>query len=64
MYPLDVVKTRMQLQVSGAAGEGYKNMIDCFAKIIKNEGYDLADITFYALLATPFYWHCFFCFFF
>lgn len=38
MYPLDVVKTRMQLQVAGAPGEGYKNMIDCFAKIVKNEG--------------------------
>lgn len=28
----------MQLQVSTAPGEGYKNMIDCFTKIVKNEG--------------------------
>lgn len=39
MYPLDVVKTRMQLQVSTVPGEGYKNMVDCFAKIVKQEGF-------------------------
>ncbi|KAK7206675.1 mitochondrial inner membrane transporter, exports 2-oxoadipate and 2-oxoglutarate from the mitochond [Myxozyma melibiosi] len=40
MYPLDVVKTRVQLQVGtgGAGGEAYTGMIDCFSKIIKNEG--------------------------
>jgi solute carrier family 25 (mitochondrial 2-oxodicarboxylate transporter), member 21 len=38
MYPLDVVKTRFQLQVKGS-GEQYTGMIDCFQKIIKNEGY-------------------------
>lgn len=40
MYPLDVVKTRVQLQVGkgGADGEAYTGMIDCFSKIIKNEG--------------------------
>lgn len=38
MYPLDVVKTRIQLQVgSGATGE-YSGVVDCFTKIIKNEG--------------------------
>ena len=37
MYPLDVVKTRFQLQVKGT-GEQYAGMIDCFQKIIKNEG--------------------------
>lgn len=37
MYPLDVVKTRFQLQVKGT-GEQYTGMIDCFQKIIKNEG--------------------------
>ncbi|KAJ3046084.1 hypothetical protein HDV00_003834 [Rhizophlyctis rosea] len=35
MYPLDVVKTRFQLQVG--AGE-YNSIVDCFQKIIKNEG--------------------------
>lgn len=40
MYPLDVVKTRMQLQVKGPDGEvAYKNMIDCLTKIVKQEGY-------------------------
>lgn len=39
MYPLDVVKTRIQLQVGGANGaEAYSSMMDCFTKIIKNEG--------------------------
>ncbi|KAH7345888.1 mitochondrial 2-oxodicarboxylate carrier protein-like protein [Pyrenochaeta sp. MPI-SDFR-AT-0127] len=39
MYPLDVVKTRIQLQhgrVTG--GEGYNGVLDCFRKIIRNEG--------------------------
>ncbi|KAI9738684.1 MAG: hypothetical protein M1834_008189 [Cirrosporium novae-zelandiae] len=40
MYPLDVVKTRVQLQKGKAAGEeGYNGMLDCFRKIIKNEGF-------------------------
>lgn len=41
MYPLDVVKTRIQLQVGGAtvkASEQYTGVIDCFSKIIKHEG--------------------------
>ncbi|KAK9467182.1 mitochondrial carrier domain-containing protein [Lipomyces arxii] len=41
MYPLDVVKTRVQLQVgAGKAGEeAYTGMFDCFRKIIKHEGF-------------------------
>jgi len=41
MYPLDVVKTRVQLQVGTAkpGTEHYTGMIDCFSKIIKNEGF-------------------------
>ncbi|MCJ1376501.1 Mitochondrial 2-oxodicarboxylate carrier 2 [Loxospora ochrophaea] len=40
MYPLDVVKTRVQLQQGKGAGEeGYNGMVDCFRKIIKNEGF-------------------------
>ncbi|MCJ1483573.1 hypothetical protein MMC06_003741 [Schaereria dolodes] len=40
MYPLDVVKTRVQLQQGKNLGEeGYNGMIDCFSKIIKNEGF-------------------------
>lgn len=38
-YPLDVVKTRVQLQSSTAVGEdAYNGMFDCFRKIIRNEG--------------------------
>ncbi|KAI5294584.1 hypothetical protein KEM52_003680 [Ascosphaera acerosa] len=39
MYPLDVVKTRVQLQSGTATGEeAYTGMLDCFRKIIRNEG--------------------------
>lgn len=38
MYPLDVVKTRMQLQVKGT-GEQYSSMVDCLQKIVRNEGF-------------------------
>ncbi|KAK8156252.1 mitochondrial 2-oxodicarboxylate carrier protein-like protein [Phyllosticta citrichinensis] len=40
MYPLDVVKTRVQLQTASATGQdAYNGMFDCFSKIIKNEGF-------------------------
>jgi len=40
MYPLDVVKTRVQLQDNTAKGaDRYNGMVDCFKKIIKNEGF-------------------------
>ncbi|KAJ1978831.1 hypothetical protein H4R35_001749 [Dimargaris xerosporica] len=39
MYPLDVVKTRFQLQVGTGGAEGYTSIGDCFRKIIKNEGF-------------------------
>jgi len=40
MYPLDVVKTRVQLQTGKVTGEeGYNGMLDCFRKIIRNEGF-------------------------
>ncbi|KAI9782716.1 MAG: Mitochondrial 2-oxodicarboxylate carrier 2 [Geoglossum umbratile] len=40
MYPLDVVKTRVQLQQGKGVGEeAYNGMVDCFRKIIKNEGF-------------------------
>lgn len=39
MYPLDVVKTRVQIQTgTGLGDEGYNGMVDCFRKIIKHEG--------------------------
>ncbi|KAK7424780.1 hypothetical protein QQX98_000364 [Neonectria punicea] len=40
MYPLDVVKTRVQLQSANATGaDAYNGMLDCFRKIIKHEGF-------------------------
>jgi len=40
MYPLDVVKTRVQLQDNTAKGaDRYNGMMDCFRKIVKNEGF-------------------------
>jgi solute carrier family 25 2-oxodicarboxylate transporter 21 len=38
MYPLDVVKTRFQLQVGKGGPDGYTSIVDCFRKIIKAEG--------------------------
>ncbi|KAG9188138.1 hypothetical protein G6011_02061 [Alternaria panax] len=39
MYPLDVVKTRIQLQHGKVVdGEGYNGVLDCFRKIARNEG--------------------------
>ncbi|PVD37264.1 hypothetical protein C0Q70_04261 [Pomacea canaliculata] len=41
VYPIDLVKTRMQNQRSGSyVGElMYKNSIDCFKKVIRHEGF-------------------------
>ncbi|KAL5611569.1 hypothetical protein BROUX41_000846 [Berkeleyomyces rouxiae] len=41
VYPIDLVKTRLQNQrTSGPAGNAlYKNSIDCFQKVIRNEGF-------------------------
>ncbi|GMG26116.1 unnamed protein product [Ambrosiozyma monospora] len=39
MYPLDMVKTRIQLQVGSGANAEYSGVVDCFKKIIKNEGF-------------------------
>ncbi|PSK51608.1 hypothetical protein B9Z65_2875 [Elsinoe australis] len=39
VYPIDLVKTRMQNQRAARVGQLlYKNSIDCFQKVIKNEG--------------------------
>ncbi|KAL1925359.1 uncharacterized protein VTP21DRAFT_242 [Calcarisporiella thermophila] len=39
VYPIDLVKTRMQNQRSKVVGEIlYKNSWDCFKKVVKNEG--------------------------
>ncbi|KAL9038544.1 MAG: hypothetical protein Q9214_005237, partial [Letrouitia sp. 1 TL-2023] len=40
VYPIDLVKTRMQNQRSGRVGEMlYKNSVDCAKKVVKNEGF-------------------------
>lgn len=40
VYPIDLVKTRMQNQRSQRVGEMlYKNSIDCAKKVVKNEGF-------------------------
>ena len=40
VYPIDLVKTRMQNQRSKVVGQLlYKNSWDCFKKVIKNEGF-------------------------
>lgn len=39
VYPIDLVKTRMQNQRDARPGERlYKNSIDCFQKVVRNEG--------------------------
>jgi solute carrier family 25 aspartate/glutamate transporter 12/13 len=40
VYPIDLVKTRMQNQRSTRVGERlYNNSLDCFRKVIRNEGF-------------------------
>lgn len=40
VYPIDLVKTRMQNQRSSRVGQMlYKNSLDCAKKVIKNEGF-------------------------
>ena len=39
VYPIDLVKTRMQNQRGSVVGEiMYKHSLDCFFKVIRNEG--------------------------
>ncbi len=40
VYPIDLVKTRLQNQRGARPGERlYKNSIDCFQKVVRNEGF-------------------------
>ena len=40
VYPIDLVKTRLQNQRTGYVGElMYKNSFDCFKKVIRHEGF-------------------------
>ncbi|KAF4119592.1 solute carrier family 25 (mitochondrial aspartate/glutamate transporter), member 12/13 [Geosmithia morbida] len=40
VYPIDLVKTRMQNQRGAQPGQRlYKNSIDCFQKVVRNEGF-------------------------
>ncbi|KAJ2775488.1 hypothetical protein IWQ56_000026 [Coemansia nantahalensis] len=38
MYPLDVAKTRLMLQVGGGGQDQYRSILDVFRRIIKEEG--------------------------
>lgn len=38
MHPLDIAKTRLQMQVTGSASNQYKGVGDCFAKMYRQEG--------------------------
>jgi len=37
-YPLDIIKTRMQIDATMPQDRKYKNILDCVTKIMKNEG--------------------------
>ncbi|SPN98895.1 probable mitochondrial carrier protein ARALAR1 [Cephalotrichum gorgonifer] len=40
VYPIDLVKTRMQNQRDASPGmRMYKNSVDCFQKVVRNEGF-------------------------
>ena len=53
-YPLDVVKTRVQLQTGkGSGADHYNGMLDCFRKIVKNEGYYPPSTPLLLLLSRP-----------
>ena len=40
VYPIDLVKTRLQNQRGSLAGEiMYKNSFDCFRKVVRGEGF-------------------------
>lgn len=40
VYPIDLVKTRMQNQRGASPGQRlYKNSVDCFRKVVRNEGF-------------------------
>ena len=40
VYPIDLVKTRMQNQRSSRVGQAlYKNSLDCAKKVVRNEGF-------------------------
>jgi len=39
MHPLDLIKTRFQVQRGPDDPTRYKGLVDCFIKIYKNEGY-------------------------
>jgi len=38
VYPLDMIKTRMQFQKTSGTSRQYNGTLDCFAKILRNEG--------------------------
>lgn len=49
MQPLDLIKTRLQLQRTGTAGVNYSGVIDCFKKMYIHEGF----LSFYKGIVPP-----------
>ena len=41
MHPLDLVKTRFQIQRGPEDPNRYTSIVDCFRKMYRNEGYAL-----------------------
>lgn len=39
MHPLDVVKTRFQVQSNLVDAERYRSIADCFSRMIRSEGF-------------------------
>ncbi len=49
MQPLDLVKTRLQLQRGTGASVAYSGVFDCLKKMYKNEGF----LSFYKGIVPP-----------
>lgn len=49
MQPLDLVKTRLQLQRTGTTGVHYSGVFDCFKKMYTSEGF----FSFYKGIVPP-----------
>ena len=54
MHPLDLVKTRFQIQRGPEDPNRYTSIVDCFRKMYRNEGYDYNSVTIKILkIGTP-----------
>ena len=54
MHPLDLVKTRFQIQRGPEDPNRYTSIVDCFRKMYRNEGYDYNSVAIKILkIGTP-----------